>query len=290
MSEMGTDPQTSRPVGDAPGQAAAPTRGRPAYTRLQVAGLVTIGSTALLVAVASIATSPPDLDWTVEILVFFGPVALGCLVASWLAWRFGTWARVVGLLVAIAVAALLGWTVLLIPHVHSVVEFTLGAGVTVGVVMALAGGVAVLVSTHRKRVEMAPTTGERVFLRGALVVLGISVGISVVLSVVGRTTVDADVAAGATQVEMAVFAFEPREIRVDGRDARLVVRNRDAFLHDIAVPAIGADPIQVTPGSQVLVDLSGTAPGTYVVYCTLHSDTSASEPAEDDMTGVLVVR
>jgi hypothetical protein len=46
----------------------------------------------------------------------------------------------------------------------------------------------------------------------------------------------------------------------------------------------------VTPGSTGVVELPGAAPGTYVVYCILHSDLSKDRPGDEDMTALLVVQ
>jgi plastocyanin len=88
---------------------------------------------------------------------------------------------------------------------------------------------------------------------------------------------------------MSGFEFVPDVIEVDASDPRLVVSNSDAFLHDLAVPALDAI-VRVTPGSSELLELTGAAPGTYVVYCTLHSDTSVDDPDEAGMAATLVLR
>jgi hypothetical protein len=45
----------------------------------------------------------------------------------------------------------------------------------------------------------------------------------------------------------------------------------------------------VMPGSTVLVALADVAAGSYLVYCTLHSDTTDPAPSDDQMTAILVV-
>jgi plastocyanin len=266
-----------------------PTSGpsRPVYTRLQVLGLLLIAGTVLAVS-AVIALMEPALG--AEALAFFGPVAAVTLLTAWFAWRSGTWARIVGLVVGVAAAVLLSWTLAALAAVDSVVDFGLSLGVTVGVVLAIAGGGAALVSGRRGRLATAATPVEQRIVRGVVAGLGLALAVSATVTLVGRSAVDPAMAQGATSVEMVGFEFHPGEIVVDSASARLRVRNADAFLHDLSIPEVGTEVVRVTPGATVTVDLQGVTPGTYVVYCTLHSEPAADEPGEDDMTALLVVR
>jgi plastocyanin len=261
--------------------------GQPAYTRLQVLGLLLIAGTVLAIT-AVITVTEPRLAG--EVLAFFGPVAAVTVLAAWLAWRYGAWARVVGVLVGLVAAVLLSWSAVALTHPESVVDFGLGLGVTAGVVLTLGGGIAALVSGRRGRYVTEPTGVERGLVRGVGAVLGVALTASAVLTLAGRGTVDPAEAVGAMPVEMAGFEFRPSEIRLDGPDARLVVHNADAFLHDISIPALEAGAVRVTPGSTVVVEVTGAAAGTYVLYCTLHSDLSVDQPGDEDMTALLVVQ
>lgn len=261
-------------------------RARPVYTRVQALGLGLVGTTLTVIAVLVIVTDPAS---TGEVLVYLAPVAIATLAAGWLAWRFSTWARVVGVVVGLAAAAMLTWTVHGLAAADSVADFSLGVGVWVGVLLGVGGGLAALASGRRGRLEAARTVAERRLMHGAVALVGAAVATSSVLTVVGRTAVDPTVAAGAPAVEMTGFAFEPAEIHVDAADARLVVTNRDPFVHDFTVPALGA-AVRLTPRSTASLDLSGAAPGTYTVYCTLHSDTTVDDPEAAGMAARLIVR
>jgi plastocyanin len=277
-----TDRTTQRPT-------RRPTSGpsRPVYTRLQVLGLLLIAGTVLAVT-GVITLMEPALGG--EALAFFGPVAAATLLTAWIAWRSGTWARILGLVVGVAAAVLLSWTLAALAAVDSVIDFGLGLGVTVGVVLAIGGGGAALLSARRGRLATAATPVEQRIVRGVVAVLGLALAVSATVTLAGRGGVDPGTAQGATSVEMVGFEFHPEEIVVDGASARLLVRNADAFLHDLSIPELGTEVVRVTPGATVTVDLQGAAPGTYVVYCTLHSDTATDDPGEDDMTALLVVR
>jgi plastocyanin len=267
--------------------SAEPTKGsgRPAYTRVQMLGLLLIAGTMLAVTMAIIVTEPGLAG---EVLAFFGPVAAATLLAAWLAWRYGAWARAVAVIVGAAAAVLLSWTATALTHPESVVDFGLGLGVATGVVLTVGGGIAALVAGGRGRFAAEPTCVERRIIRGVTALLGVALAASAVLTLTGRSTVDPAQTIGATPVEMAGFEFRPAEILIDGPDARLVVHNGDVFLHDIAIPALEIEALRVTPGSTEVVELSGVPAGTYPVYCTLHSDLSADQPGDDDMTALLV--
>jgi plastocyanin len=261
--------------------------GRAVYVRVQVFGLLLIAGTVLAVTMAIIVTEPALAG---EVLAFFGPVAAVTLLVAWLAWRYGTWARLVGLLVGLAAAALLSWTTVALTHPESVVDFGLGLGVVAGVVLTVGGGFAALIAGRRDRYANQATPVERRLIRVVAVALGVALAASAVLTLAGRSTVDPTETVGATPVEMAGFEFRPAEIHLDGPDGRLVVHNADLFLHDISIPALDTSVVPVTPGSTAVAELTGAAAGTYVVYCTLHSNLSADEPGDDDMTALLVVQ
>jgi hypothetical protein len=144
--------------------------GRAVYARVQVLGLLLIAGTVLAVTMAIVVTEPALAG---EVLAFFGPVAAVTLLAAWLAWRYGTWARLVGLLVGLAAAALLSWTTVALTHPESVVDFGLGLGVVTGVVLTVGGGIAALIAGRRDRyartMRAAPLPGRRPKSRFGLV-------------------------------------------------------------------------------------------------------------------------
>lgn len=286
MRDVRSEQAVTATIRDASTRPAS-SRGRPAYTRVEVLGLLLIAGTVLAVTAAVIVTDPA---LSVEVVAFFGPVAAVTLLAAWLAWRYGAWARTVGLLVGLAAALLLSWTTVALAHPESVVDFGLGLGVAAGVVLTVGGGIAALVAGRRGRIAAVPTSGERRLIRVVAGALGVALAASAVLTLVGRSTVDPAETVGSMPVEMAGFEFRPAEIRIDGPDARLVVSNADLFLHDLSIPALDTGVVRVTPGSTEVVELTGVTAGTYVVYCTLHSDLSADQPGDDDMTALLIVQ
>ena len=261
-------------------------RSRPVYTRVQVLGLLLVAATLLVVAAIAIATEPAAAG---EVVGFIGPIAAAALLAAWMAWRFGTWARIIGIVVSLGVAFMMFWTVFGLAAPDSFADFVLGVGVPTGILLGVGGGIAALVAGRRGRIQAGPARGEQRLVRGVLVVVAVALAVSAVLTIFGRTSVDPALAAGATTVDMSDFEFVPAVIEVDASDPRLVVTNSDAFLHDLAVPALDAI-VRVTPGSSDLLDLSGAAPGTYTAYCTLHSDTRVADPTEAGMAATLVIR
>lgn len=261
-------------------------RGHPRYTRVQVLGLVLGGATITLVSAIALTSDPASLG---EILTFFAPVALVLLVAAWLTWRYGTWARVVGIVASLAAGVMLFWTVFGLAAPDSFVDFAAGVGVPLGVLLGIGGGIAAIVASRRGHVHAEAAHGEQLVVRGVIAVVALALAASGILTFLARSSVDPAVASSATVVDMTGFEFEPLQIQVAAADARLVVTNSDAFLHDLTVPALDAS-VRVTPGSSELLDLSGAASGTYAVYCTLHSDTSEEDPAEAGMAATLIIR
>lgn len=90
------------------------------------------------------------------------------------------------------------------------------------------------------------------------------------------------------EVAMVGQRFDPVTIRVPSSAPRVQVHNADLYLHDIALPETGL-LVRVAPDRTTTVDFDGVRPGTYTVYCTLHSDMTESDPARAGMAATLVV-
>ena len=265
---------------------SAPDLRRPhvAGTRTQVVGLALLALAPLTMFAAGMATGTP-LAEGVPFLVIGVVVGAG----AWAAGRFGTSARVVGVLLTV-LAVLAGfWLAFGLVAVGSPADFVPGVLFLLGVVLSLTGGVQSIVGRRGARV-VEPTPGEGRARLVALAVVLLAVVVSVTVNLTGRQTVDAAVAARAAPVTMDAMAFaSPQVVVTGGAGAELLVSNRDAFLHDLAIP--GEDlAVTVTPGSQALLDVSGLAAGTYTFSCTLHSDTADPDPSSAGMAGTLVVQ
>jgi plastocyanin len=285
---MGTRTRTARRP-DARGDAVQSdtghhAAGRPANALVQVTGLAVITVTMIAGSIAVFVTHPPLLA---EAIIFIGPFMIASGLAAWLCWRRGTGARVFGIAVGLATGALFGLEGWDMPD--SVADFAVAWGTLVGSLLAVIGGVAALRSGRRGHLVVSPTQSERQVVGIIVGLLVVALAASTILTLLARESVDAAAAAGATRVDMVGFAFEPSPITASGGDIRLLVHNADTFMHDIAIPALGLDAVRATPGSTVLVELADVAAGPYLVYCTLHSDTSDPAPGDDQMTSVLVV-
>jgi plastocyanin len=285
---MATRTRTARPSASR-GGAARPAGGqgrplRPANALVQVAGLVVITATMIAGSVAVFVTHPPLLA---EAIVFVGPFMIASGLAAWLCWRRGTGARVFGVVVGLATGALFGLEGWNMPD--SIADFALALGTLAGSLLAVVGGVAALRAERRGHLVDSSTPAERRAVGATVGLLVLALTASTILTLLARESVNATAAAGATRVDMAGFAFEPSPISAQGPQVRLLVHNADTFMHDVAIPALGLDAVRATPGSTVLVDLADVTPGSYVVYCTLHSDTTDQAPGDDQMTAVLIV-
>lgn len=248
----------------------------------QSVGLATMALAPAVMFVAG-AAAGADLVEGVPFVVVGGLLAGGALLVR----RPRTWATVVGLVLT-ALAVLGGfWLAFGVTAVQSPADFVPGVAFVLGTMLALVGGIQALRSRHAVTV-VAPTTGEA---RARLLALGavtLALVVSLTANMLGRTSVDATTAASATPVAMAGFEFTTTEVTVAVATPTLLVRNGDAFLHDLALPDHGVQ-VTVPPGSEALVDLSGLAPGRYTFYCTLHSDTTDPDPTTAGMAGTLVL-
>jgi plastocyanin len=247
--------------------------GRPRYARTGLLGLYLITATMALFGVIVLLQMPEEAGFVL-------PLVAVAAVTTFLVWRFeATWAHVLGAVIAVAAALMLFWVAFGLAHPSSLFDFVPAVMFVIGVPLALGGNIAAIVQRRRGVIETGTSRPER---RLAVVTLGIVavalVG-SAVLAALARSTVDEALAADATRVDMTGFEFEPGAIEV-GAGESLLVHNADPFMHDFVVTELGIEEV-VTPGSDVLIEVPD-APGSYVVYCTLHSDTSDPQPDPED--------
>ncbi len=214
-----------------------------------------------------------------EEVVMFGILTAIVGGAAFVTWRFDTqWARALGLVAT--VLALAGFFFAFgVFQIFSPIEFAMGLLYVVGWVLSLVAGIRAILASRKDRT--GPSLRES---RTPVVVLGV-IGVAVVISVVGffatRQTVSDAEAAGATEIDMVKFEFDPETSSLPA-GSTLLVKNSDPFSHDFTLDALGiAEP--VGPGSEVLVDLAGAAPGTYEYVCTLHSSDG------EGMIGTIVI-
>jgi plastocyanin len=272
-----TTPMT--PAGATPVAEERVGRRRP-FATMGLLGLVLLLATTLVFAAVILSMFPEELGFVLLPLAVVGVVTL-------LAWRIdATWVRVLGILATLAFATMFFWVAFGLGHPASVLDFVPAVTFVLGTLLSLVGNIGAIV---QRRAPRAMGSGERRTLQATAAVLGLAVVVSGTMALLGRTTVDPQLASDATVVEMRDFAFEPLTMEVDG-GGQLLVANRDAFVHDLTVPDLDLE-VTVNPRSEVLVDVPA-APGTYVVYCTLHSDTNDPAPELDGdmMVGQLLVR
>jgi plastocyanin len=199
--------------------------------------------------------------------------------AAFVTWRFDTqWARALGLVGTVLALGgfFLGFGIF---QVFSPIEFVLGLAYVTGWVLSLVGGIRAILASRKDRT--GPSLRES---RTPVVVLGV-IGVAAVVSVAGflvtRQTVSAEEAAGATEIDMTNFEFEPGTSSL-AAGATILVKNSDPFAHDFTLDEFDISE-RLGPGSEVLIDLAGVTPGTYTYFCSLHSD------GGEGMIGTIVI-
>jgi plastocyanin len=262
---------------------ATAAKARPVFTRVEAVGLLLV-ALAPVVMITSGLLAGQSLG---EEIVFFGAVFAIPVIAAALVWRFGTWARIVGIVAAIAGALGMFWTVFGLAYPASFADFVPGVLVPVGFLMALGGGIASLVQQRRGHLESTRTRGETRLLVLAAVVVGLAVVASGILTMTGRTTVDAS--AAALTSTMSNFEFTEATYEVPAGEATAIrVHNTDAFAHTFTVAELGIDET-ILPGSSKLVEVNAPA-GEYTLYCVPHSNPNNPDRASGDMAATIIAR
>jgi plastocyanin len=207
-----------------------------------------------------------------EDIGFFFIVAGVSILATFLVWRFDrTWARIVGLIATLAVAATVFWLAFGVFEVFSPIEFIVGLIFVLGFLLALIWGIMALVAGIRGR--MGPTKADGMVRTSVLGLVGILSVVSILGFFLTTESVSEAEAAGATPLDMVDFEFDPDGVTTDGK---LLIHNADPFTHDFTLDDLDIY-VSVGPGSEAIVDLSAAAPGTYDFYCGLHTDTESFE-------------
>jgi plastocyanin len=214
---------------------------------------------------------------------FFVIVGLIAWVGAFLVWRFGTWAKFVGILCALVVAGAVWWTIFALQSPTSFFDFMPAVLVVPGALIAIIAAISAIVAKRRGHGSEVAVGGERMAIRlvvGIVVVLALLSG---GLTFAGATDVedsDADVV-----VVLSNFEFDKEQYTFEPGTA-VLVRNEDPFLHTFTVDEIGID-IVVGPASEELVEIPDE-PGSYVLYCRPHTF-EPDNPSEDDMAAELEV-
>lgn len=262
------------------GSTSAPAhRALARWTRLAALGLTMVGLGPFLMVAAA-------LIWGLDVatdLPFFLTLTFLPWVAAFLVWRFGTWAKVLGIVVALAGIAAMFWTAFGLAAPASFFDFVPGLLVVPGAITAIVGCVAAIVAGRRGHRTEAREGGER---RAITVIVAVVAGLSLVsavLTVAGRST--AEVTEADATVTLKDFEYDRSSYELAG-GSRVVVRNDDPFLHTFTVDELGID-LELGPNSSEAVDLPAEA-GTYVVYCRPHT-ADPDDPGEDDMASTLTV-
>ena len=251
--------------------------GRPFYSRLAIAGLITIVVTMVALAIVQLASSD-----TSNLAFLTINIAIALIVAG-LIWRFGSWVLVFG-----AIAGLLGiglaygpFLILSTGSINSVFDFGAAVVTTVASIMALVGSIVAFVQFRRGTARVEATAVERNTLRGVAVVVAVLVVVSAIVTLAARDTVQKADRAGAIEVLMKTTEFRTAQLDAKaGETVRLVLKNDDLYIHTFTIDELGID-VTVGPRGEKALSISPRNTGTFEYKCTI--------PGHESMTGTLTL-
>jgi len=252
---------------------------QPRWTRLAALGLVLAGIGPLLMVLAGTLWG---LDVSSDVPFFLVTAAIA-FIGAFLVFRFGTWAKVAGIVASVLVAGALFWTAFSLFTPNSFFDFVPGLLVIPGALIAIVSCIAALRAAGRGDRPTAATGGERKGIRIVLGVVLVLVVLSGVLTFTGKSSVDE--ADADTTVTLKDFEFDREEYAFEA-GSRVLVRNDDPFLHTFTVEPLDIDE-PLTPGSEVLVEIPEES-GEYTVFCQPHTS-DPDDPSEDDMAASMTV-
>jgi plastocyanin len=258
---------------------SAEARVRARWTDLATLGLLLSASGAilLLVAIAVFGLNPDERPF----LLIVGGVAI---VGTVLVRRFGAWGKVVGCVVALGLLMSLFWTAFGLSSFPSFFDFMPAVLVVPGAILALAACTSSIVAGRRGHRAAAAAGGERTAIRIAIALVVVLAVASGLLTLTGRSTVGAS--GFESTVVMKSFKFNG-ESYVLRPGTTVLVRNDDPFVHTFTVDALGINK-RTNPGDRLLVRVPAH-PGTFILYCTLHTS-NPTNPKPDDMAAKVVIQ
>lgn len=274
---------TTSSVAAAPMAPTALFNRKPFYTLLTVTGfglLILAGFVILFIGLQA-----GDLAETGPFVLFF---LVPGLLGMFLPWRFARWGAILPILLALALSAMiLPFMSFSLLHPEGGLEFVLALLFVAGAALGIIGGVVSTVQGFRRTARPGATPLQRRGYGVGLVLLVGLIAASFIISALARTTLAADVRAGATEVQMKDFNFTTRLLRVSaGETVRLAVRNDDTALHTFTLPDAGVD-IVIPAGAERLVEFTAPAAGSYTWYCVPH--TMLTDAGPEGMVGTLTV-
>jgi plastocyanin len=257
--------------------AAIVARGRSAYTRLGAVGLGLGALAPLTFVIAGLVTGVPISD-----LMFFLITAAILLAGAAAVWWLGMVGKVLGIVAGVLVGFALFWMAFGLRFPAAFVDFVPGVLLPLGLLLGVGGSIAGIASRKRP----GPTWVETRLVAGALGLVVLAAAASAVITLVSRTTIEPPAGAVTSTMEQFEFVEGTYEVQA-GQPTTIVVHNADPAVHDFTIPALGIAET-INPGSDAAITLTAE-PGTYTIYCTLHSDTGVADPEAAGMAARLVV-
>lgn len=251
---------------------------KPRWTKLATLGLLMVAAGPGLFLIAFLAYRLDLGDAPIFMIATVVP-----LIGSILVWRFGTWAKIVGILAALVPAGATFWTVFSITQIDSFFDFVPAILVIPGAFIVILSCIASMVAGRREHTGTSATGGERAAIRVVLgLVLLLSAASAALTFTGGEDVSEAD---ATLVVTMKTFEFDPKDLDLQQGDS-ILIRNDDPFFHTFTVDSLAIDE-SFTASAEVLVRIPDD-PGTYIFYCTPHTF-NKDDPAEDDMAGTLTI-
>jgi uncharacterized membrane protein len=227
-------------------------------------------------ALAPILFIVSSLIWGLDDSTFFLIPAVVGLVGAFIVRRGATWAKIVGIVAALAVAVFLFWSIFGLAQPGSFFDFVPGLLVIPGMIIAIIGCVAAL--RARRDPAVASSDKESRVIRTIVTVVGVLAVLSAILTFVGKETVDASKA--QTTVVLKDFEYDQPEY-VFPAGSTVLVRNDDPYVHTFTIEELDIDE-SLSPGSEILVTIPEDASGEHIVFCRPHTS-DPEDPGEDDM-------
>ena len=250
--------------------------GRSVYVKFALFGVLLYLITALIFFVAVIASEPSEVGFILFLVV-------PALVVGAAIYFIRPWGLILGVIGGIfGLMFFAEDTDLIMSAPQAFFDFTGGLVGIVGLVTLIIASVLGLIQHFRNetRTEFTPT--HRRILQGIVGVLAVVAVVSAALTAMNLGGASAEEEQGATVITAKGTAWDVTMVNLSSGNLKLVVKNKDLFLHTFTIYDLDIDE-KLGPGSETVIELPAGTTGTHPFVCRLFDH-------ELDMTGAITIR
>jgi hypothetical protein len=249
---------------------------RSVYAKIALFGIGLYLVAALLFFIAVLITEPSEVVFILFLLI-------PALVIATVIYFLRPWGLILGVIGGIFGLMFFAEDIdLILTTPQSFFDFTGQLFGTAGLLTLIIASLLGLIQHFRGATRTEVTATEHRVVRGILGFLIVLAVVSALLTMLNMGGVSEAEGQGATIITAQKTAWDVEMVNLSSGNLKLVVRNRDAFLHTFTMYDLDIDE-RLSPGSETVIELPAGTTGVHPFVCRLYDH-------ELDMTGAITIR